>query len=84
MAKPRGRRSLRPSNPSRRHNPGREQYLRYCSTTGIVARSPNPPINQPSILQSPSPRIAIHNNVSIKFISTQQFSIIYTIRSEDS
>jgi hypothetical protein len=24
--KPRGRRSLRPSNPSRRHSPGREQY----------------------------------------------------------
>jgi hypothetical protein len=29
---------------------------------GTVARNPNSPANQPQILQSPSPCIAVHNN----------------------
>jgi hypothetical protein len=35
----------------------------YCRTVGTVARNPNSSTNQPQILQSPSPRIAVHNNL---------------------
>jgi hypothetical protein len=39
-AKPRGRRSLHPSNPSRCHNTRREQYLRLLYHVGTVAQQP--------------------------------------------
>jgi hypothetical protein len=63
-AKPRVRRSLRPSNPSAATILHMNSTRGYYRTAGTIARNPNSPTNQPQILQSPSPRIAIHNTNS--------------------
>jgi hypothetical protein len=49
-AKPQGRRSPRPHNPSRYHHWDVNSTRGYCSTAGTVAQNPNSPTNQPQIL----------------------------------